>query len=173
MDAMKNILERISVRQYSDKPIADDDLRKILEAGMSGPSCKNTRDWSFVVVRDRNMLCKMADANGPAAAPLKNCQVGILVCGDLERSFELAPDYWVVDGSIAAQNMILAANALGIGSVWLGTWPQETRVRAQAELFQLPETQKPHSIIAFGYSKEKSTKEKLLWEENRVHYEKW
>ena len=173
MDAIQNILQRISVRRYSDKTISDSDLRKILEAGMSGPSCKNTRDWSFVVVRDREMLCKMADANGPSATPLKNAQLGILVCGDLERSFEPAPDYWIVDGSIAAQNMILAANSLGIGSVWLGTWPQKDRVQAQSKLFQLPETQKPHSIIAFGYPKANPAKEKLIWEENRVHYEKW
>ena len=79
----------------------------------------------------------------------------------------------MVDGSIAAQNMILAANAMGIGSVWLGTWPQMDRVKAQAELFGLPKTQVPHSIIAFGYPKEESTKEKLIWEDDRVHYEKW
>ena len=173
MDAIQNLMERVSVRQYSDREITDKDLRIILEAGMSGPSCKNTRDWSFVVVRDKEMLCKMADANGPAATPLKNAQVGILVCGDLDRSFELAPNYWIIDGAIATQNMILAANALGIGSVWLGTWPQIARVQAQAELFGLPDTQKPHSIIALGYPKEKSAKEKLIWEEDRVHYEKW
>lgn len=173
MDAIQNIMERVSVRQFSDREITDQDLRVILEAGMSGPSCKNTRDWSFVVVRDRETLGKMADANGPAATPLRNAKLGVLVCGDLDRSFELAPDYWVIDGSIATQNMILAANALGIGSVWLGTWPQTSRVQAQAELFGLPDTQKPHSIIAFGYPKEKSTKEKLIWEEGRVHYEKW
>lgn len=173
MDALENILKRVSVRQYSDQPISDEDLRKILEAGMSGPSCKNTRDWSFIVVRDRETLNKMADVNGAPATPLRGCQVGVLVCGDLTRSFEAAPEYWVVDGCIAAQNMILAASALGIGSVWLGTWPQMQRVEGQAKLFGLPETQKPHSIIAFGYPKEPSTKEKLLWEEDRVHYEKW
>ena len=68
---------------------------------------------------------------------------------------------------------IIAANALGIGSVWLGTWPQLSRVQAQAELFNLPDSQKPHSIIALGYPMEKSTKEKIIWEEDRVHYEKW
>ena len=173
MDALQNIMSRISVRQYSDQEISEDALRTILKAGMAGPSCVNARDWSFVVVRDREMLNKIADANGRPAEPLRRAKVGILVCGDLERAFQGAPDYWVVDGSIAAQNMILAANAMGIGSVWLGTWPQMNRVKAQAELFALPETQIPHSIIAFGYPKEASSKEKFIWEENRVHYEKW
>ncbi len=173
MDAIENILSRVSVREYSDREISDTDLRTILEAGMSGPSCVNARDWSFIVVRDREMLNKMADANGRPATPLRSAKLGILICGDLERAFHGAPDYWVVDGSIAAQNMILAANALGIGSVWLGTWPQMNRVEKQAELFHLPETQIPHSIIAFGYPAGDVKKEKLLFEEDRVHYEKW
>lgn len=173
MDTIQNILSRVSVRQYSDREISDTDLRTILEAGMSGPSCVNARDWSFIVVRDPEILNKMADANGRPAEPLRNAKLGILVCGDLERAFKGAPDYWVIDGSIAAQNMILAANALGIGSVWLGTWPQMDRVKKQAELFSLPETQVPHSIIAFGYPAIASDKEKLIFEADRVHYEKW
>ena len=173
MDAIQNIMTRISVRQYSDKEITEDALHTILEAGMAGPSCVNARDWSFLVVRDPEMLNKMADANGRPAEPLRTAKLGVLVCGDLDRAFKGAPDYWVVDCSIAAQNMILAANAMGIGSVWLGTWPQMNRVKAQAEMFDLPDNQVPHSIIAFGYPKEESTKEKLIWEADRVHYEKW
>lgn len=173
MDTIANIMQRVSVREYSDREISQEDLYTILEAGMAGPSCVNARDWSFIVVRDREMLQKMADANGRPAEPLRTCQVGILVCGDLERAFPRAQEYWVVDGSIAAQNMILAANALGIGSVWLGTWPQMNRVEAQAELFHLPPTQIPHSILAFGYPAQPSTKEKRIWEPDRVHYEQW
>ena len=173
MDTIQNILSRVSVREYSDREISDTDLRTVLEAGMSGPSCVNARDWSFIVVRDPEILNKMADANGRPATPLRSAKLGILVCGDLDRAFRGAPDYWVIDGSIAAQNMILAANALGIGSVWLGTWPQMDRVKKQAELFGLPETQVPHSIIAFGYPAAPSDKEKLIFESDRVHYEKW
>lgn len=173
MDTIQAIRSRISVRQYTDQEISEEALHTILEAGMSGPSCVNSRDWSFIVVRDPITLNKMADANGRPAEPLRTAKLGILICGDLERAFRGAPDYWVVDGSIAAQNMILAAHALGIGSVWLGTWPQMNRVKAQAELFALPQTQIPHSIIAFGYPKDMPQKEKLLFEENRVHYETW
>lgn len=173
MDTIQAIMTRVSTRQYSDQDISDQDLQTILEAGMSGPSCVNARDWSFIVVRDSETLNKMADANGRPAEPLRSAKLGILICGDLERAFHGAPDYWVVDGSIAAQNMILAATALGIGSVWLGTWPQMNRVEKQAALFGLPETQVPHSIIAFGYPAEPSTQEKLIFEPDRVHYEKW
>ena len=47
--------------------------------------------------------------------------------------------------------MVLAATALGIGSVWLGTWPQMERVEAQKALFSLPDHLIPHSILALGY----------------------
>lgn len=173
MDTIQTIRSRVSVRQYSDREIPQEVLQAILEAGMSGPSCVNARDWSFVVVREPEMLNKMADANGRPAEPLRGAKLGILICGDLDRAFKGAPDYWVVDGAIAAQNMILAAHAMGIGSVWLGTWPQMNRVKAQAELLGLPEGQIPHSIIAFGYPREPSAKEKLIWEADRVHYERW
>ena len=173
MDTIQAIKTRISTRQFSDKIISEADLHTILEAGMSGPSAVNARPWSFIVVRDKDMLNRMADGNGRAAEPLRGAALGILVCGDIERAFKAAPDYWVVDGSIACQNMILAAHAMGIGSVWLGTWPQENKINAQKELFNLPESIVPHSIIAFGYPAQESTKEKLLYEEDRVHFETW
>ena len=173
METIQAIMSRVSVRKYSDRDISEEALRTILEAGMSGPSCVNARDWSFVVVRDPEMLNRMADANGRPAEPLRGAKLGILVCGDLERAFKGAPDYWVIDGAIAAQNMILAAQALGIGSVWLGTWPQMDRVHAQAELFGLPDTQVPHSVIAFGYPEAPSDKEKQRFEADRVHFERW
>lgn len=173
METLKAIRERISVRQYSDKEIGEAELQSILEAGMSGPTAVNARPWSFLVVRDPETLNKMADTNGRAAEPLRKAKLGILICGDLERAFQKAPEYWVIDGSIAAQNMILAAHDMGIGSVWLGTWPQQEKVEGQAKLFNLPKTQIPHSIIAFGYPADPSTKEKLIYEADRVHFDKW
>ena len=151
MDAIENIMTRRSVRYYTDQHIGDEDLTTILKAGMSGPTCTNARQWTFIVVRNKETLLKMAEANGKAADPLKRSDVGIMVCGDLERAFKPAPDYWIIDGAIAAQNMILAAHALGIGSVWLGTYPQTNKVNGQNTLFGLPQSVIPHSIIAFGY----------------------
>lgn len=173
MDTIQAILGRVSTRQFTDQPISEEALHTILEAGMAGPTAVNARPWSFIVVRDHDMLNRMADGNGRAAEPLRRAALGVLVCGDLSRAFDRAPDYWVIDGAIAAQNMILAAHALGIGSVWLGTWPQQEKIAAQKALFDLPEGIVPHSIIAFGYPLEPSTKQKLLYEEDRVHFEQW
>lgn len=175
MDALEAIMTRRSVRQFSDKPIGDKELDAILKAGMSGPSCVNSRDWAFVVVRDKNRILEMAAANGEAANPLKGAVLGIMVCGDLDRAFAKAPDYWIIDGSIATQNMILAARALGIGSVWLGTYPTMDKVKKQAELFNLPKNIVPHSLIAFGYPEnpDEAFKQPNSIEPDRVHYEKW
>lgn len=174
MDTLKTIFTRKSVRRFSDQPIDDETLRTILRAGMSGPVCVNARDWSFIVIQDKETLKKMAQANGRPAAPLLSAAAAVLICGDLERAFPPAKEYWVIDGAIAAQNMTLAAQALGVGSVWLGTWPQMDRVEKQAVLFSLPETQIPHSILALGFPEaETAFPERDLWEESRVHWEKW
>ncbi len=174
MDAIENIMNRKSVRQFAQRPIEEDRLRRILEAGMSGPCCVNARDWAFVVVTDKERLEQMAEANGAPARWLKGAAAGILVCGDLSRAFPPAKDYWVIDGAIAAQNMTLCAGALGIGSVWLGTWPQMERVRAQAALFGLPEDVVPHSILALGYpAQDVTAPRESRYEADRVHYGRW
>ncbi|MCD7859945.1 MAG: nitroreductase family protein [Firmicutes bacterium] len=173
MEMIEGILSRRSVRSYTQRHISDEDLHTILRAGMSGPTSVNARDWSFLVVRDKQTLNKMADGNGRAATPLRSCDVAILILGDLERAFVRAKDYWVIDCAISGQNMILAAEGLGIGSVWLGTWPQMDKVEAQRELFQLPPTVTPHSIIAFGYPAEEKTGEHPDYEDCCVHFEKW
>ena len=109
MDALEAIFTRRSVRKFTNKPIEEEKLRQILEAAMSGPSCVNARDWAFVVITEKEKLRQMAQANGRPAQPLKEAAAGILVCGDLQRAFGPAPEYWVIDGAIAAQNICLSA----------------------------------------------------------------
>lgn len=169
---LETIYNRKSVRKYTNESISKEKIQKILEAGMSGPSATNARDWSFIVVDDEKILNEMADSNMKYAEPLRNSKLAILICGDLERSCR---DFWVVDCSIAAQNMTLAAEELGLGSVWLGVWPIKERVNNQAKLFNLPDSIVPHSILVFGYPDDSASakKEKKIWEEGRVHYNGW
>ena len=173
METLRNLFTRKSVRKFTDEKLTEEQIHTILRAGMSGPTCVNARQWSFIVVTDRVKLQKMADANGRPAEPLRKAAAGILVCGDLDRAFRPAPDYWVIDGSIACQNMILAAHDMGIGSVWLGTYPQMERVKAQKKLFGLPENIIPHSVLAFGYPEDPEEEERDLYEEDRVHFNIW
>ena len=176
MNTIDAIMTRNSVRNYSDKKISSDDMETILKAAMSGPSATNARDWTFIVAQDRDVLNKMADANGVPAKPLRTAAAGILICGDLDRAFKGAPNYWIIDCAIAGQNINLTAKELGIGAVWLGTYPETDRIDALRELFGLPENIIPHSILALGYEEEDSSGRPKLskkYEPERVHWDKW
>ena len=164
METLKAIATRKSIRRFLDKKVSDETVHKILAAGMSGPSATNARPWAFLVVTDTTMLERMADCNGKYAGPLRGAAFAVLVCGDTERFFKPAPEFWSIDAAIAAQNMILAAH---------DTYPIESYVRAQAELFHLPRTIVPHSIIAFGYPEDAVLQERNLYEADRVHFECW
>ena len=174
MNTIEAIMTRKSTRKFSDKPLDQETITTILKAGQSGPSAVNARPWQFIAVTDRETLDKMADANGAHAAPLKSATFAVLVCGDLDTAFQPIPEFWIIDGASACQNMILAAHDLGVGSVWLGTWPGE-RSDAQAQLFGVPEHIIPHSIIAFGYPEDGEVKRKTppKFEEGKVHFNKW
>ncbi len=173
MNTIDAIMSRISVRKFTDQEIPEDAVRTILEAGMAGPSAVNARPFTFLVVKDPETLRKIADVNGAAAKLLAGAKMGIVVCADMKRSFEKAPMYTAVDTSIATENMILAAWDLGIGSCWLGTWPQPEKYEAQQALLGLPDDIVPHHIVAFGYPAQDTKVTKQKWEEDKVHYEKW
>ena len=174
MNTLEAIFTRRSVRKFDGRAIEPDTLHTLLSAAMSGPCCVNARDWSFLVVTNRETLGKMADANGRPAEPLRSAAAGILICGDTARSFPPAKDYWIIDGAIAGQNLCLAAHELGIGSVWLGTWPEMDRVKNQRALFSLPESVIPHSDSALGYPVEDIPAERNDRNEaDRVHFEQW
>ena len=183
MNTLETIFTRKSVRQFKNQKVDEKNIKTILKAGMSGPTCVNSKDWSFIVIDDQEVLKQMYEANGVPAknqtevvtlcTPLLECAFAILICGDYSKAFKFSKDYFAVDGSIAGQNMILAAWSLGIGSVWLGTWPQMDRVFAQSKLFDLPNDQIPHSIIAFGYPLDEIKEKEEYYDESVVHYNKW
>ena len=79
MDTLKALATRKSVREFTDEGITFEDIKTILTAGMSGPTCENKRMWSFVVVRNKEKLGKLAVANGLDASPVRRAALGILV----------------------------------------------------------------------------------------------
>lgn len=109
---LENIAERKSVRKYLNKSVEEDKIDAMVKAGMAAPSGMDRRPWEFVVVTDREALDSMA-AKLPYAKMLTNAPLAIVVCGDTTRS-----SYWYLDCSAATQNVLLAAEALGLGAVW-------------------------------------------------------
>ena len=174
MEAINNIMNRRSIRKFTAKEINEADLHTILAAGMAGPSAVNTRDWSFIVVRNSDTLNAIA-GEGPSR-PLHTATMAIIILADLDRAFPPLPDFWQIDCAIATQNMILAAHAIGIGSVYLGCYPIPERMKMIKEVFKLPDNVVPHSVIALGYPEDPSELEsnnKNFFEEDRIHLEKW
>ena len=101
---------------------------------------------------------------------LSGAPAAILVCGDL--SLEKSVGYWVVDCAAAAQNMLLAAHALGLGAVWTGVYPREPRIEGLRRLTNLPENVEPHSLIVLGYPAEHPDREDR-YRADRVHQDRW
>lgn len=169
MDAMDAILTRRSIRRYTPQEISDEIIQKLLKAAMNAPSAGNHQPWHFIVIRSREILNEITTFH-QYAQMLKQAPLAIAVCGDLEK--QLHDGYWLQDCSAAAQNILLAAHALGLGAVWLGVHPRDNRVQGVQSLLKLPERILPLCLIAIGYPDEKKPPDDRFLPE-RVHYDKW
>lgn len=166
---MNTIFKRRSIRKYTDKVISDELIEKVLRAGMAAPSAGNQQPWHFIVIDDREILNDIPKFH-PYSAMLKEASHAIVVCGDV--NLQRYKGYWVQDCSAATENMLLMATELGLGSVWLGVYPLEERIKGLKELLGLPESVIPLCIIALGYPAE--TKEPNdRFDATRVHSNRW
>ena len=130
-----------AVREFSDQPIADADLERILQAGRATGSSQNRQPWRFVVVTSRHLLDQLA---GAVYAPenIEGCAAAVAV---VVRSPNQA-----FDAGRATQDMILAAWASGIGSC-----PNGVRERERVyQLLRVPEDRHIAVILSFGYPRE-------------------
>lgn len=168
-NVLENIATRVSVRTYLDKSVDDATIEKLLRAGMAAPSAMNKQPWHFVVVTDKQQLVALSDAN-PNARMLTEAPLAIVVCGDLDRAIEgIGSEYWVQDCSAATQNILLAANAMGLGAVWTGSYPIKERCDAISQILQLPKNVLPLNIIVIGYpASENFPKDK--WDPKKISY---
>ena len=169
MDAMEAILSRRSIRRYTDKPVPEEVITELLRAAMSAPSASNEQPWQFVIIDDRRILDEIPRFH-PYAHMLKEASWAIAVCGDLQQ--EMISGYWVQDCSAATQNILIAANAMGLGAVWLGVFPREERAKTAQKLLGLPEHVMPLCFISIGYPAEKKPPSDR-YDESRVHRNHW
>ncbi|MFA6074820.1 MAG: nitroreductase family protein [Negativicutes bacterium] len=166
---MKAVLERRSIRKYTTQAVSDDQIKDLLHAAMSAPSAGNEQPWEFVVITERGVLDSIPEIH-PYSQMLKEAPVAILVCGDLRR--ERHSGYWVQDCSAAAENLLIAAQAAGLGAVWLGVYPDDGRVAKFREKFALPKEVIPLCLVPVGVPAEIKTTENR-YKEDRVHLNKW
>lgn len=173
-DLHQLLLERHSIRRYTDQNIDPEDVKTILEAALLSPSSKSARPWQFVVVEDHDMLQKLAECKMHGTMPVKNARLAVVVTASPERS-----DVFIEDCTVAAIMMHLQAAALGIGSCWIQvrgryTADGETSEDYVREVLDIPHDMAVECIMTFGYSAETRRPvdpSKLLWE--KVHIGSW
>jgi nitroreductase len=162
MDTFTCIRTRREIRSFTDRPITDDSLLRILEAGRLAPSSKNSQPWHFVVIRDKAKLMKISELT-PTGKHLAQAPLAIAVLMDGAKMPE-------VDGARAIQNMVLAAWDIGIGACWVTNFYED----AVKDLLGAPQRMKLVSVIPFGYPTEpKTSRKKMRKSLNEIiHYEK-
>ncbi len=169
MEAIEAILSRRSIRKYTPAPVSEEELRVVLDAAMNAPSSSNGQPWHFVVIDDRTVLDEIPKFH-QYSSMLKEAPMAIVVCGDTK--LERTKGVWVQDCSAATENILLAARAEGLGTVWLGVFPIEERVAGLRRLLGLPDNVIPLSIIALGHPGETKPPANRFNAE-RVHKNKW
>jgi nitroreductase len=169
MDTIEAILNRRSIRKYTNQKISEDKIEKILKAAMYAPSAMNYQPWHFIVIDKREAIDQIFNIN-PHAEMVKEAQLLIIVCGDLK--LEMNIDYLVQDCSAATQNALLAIHDLGLGAVWVSSYPNKETVEGIRKYYGLPENIVPVSIISLGYPAEQVTTEERF-NKSRIHNNKW
>lgn len=166
---MEAIYNRRSIRKFTAQKIKDEDIKTLLRAAMMAPTAVNAQEWEFLVIREKEKLNEITKIH-PHSQMLKQADAAIIICASLEK--EIIPGYWIGDCGACAQNILLAATELGLGSVWLGVQPDKKRVEDFRKLFKLPKHIMPFNVIALGYPAEKRD-EKDRYDDKKVHLEHW
>lgn len=164
---MKNLLEdRSSVRKFLDKEVEQEKLDFILRSAMTSPTAANQRPWHFYVVKNKEILAELAKTS-PYAGPMANATVGIVICYDKDNM--IFPSYADIDCAIASQNIWLATEAVGLGTVMLGIAPLKERMEGAANVLNLPDNMVAFTYFPIGYPAEKPVHQKERFEPERIH----
>lgn len=147
---LETIRSRRSIRHYTGQPVSGDLVEKILEAGRWAPSGLNNQPWRFAVIRNRNVLDKLASLTSYSAI-IRSSNLCIAVFYHVPSGYNRDKDLMGIGACI--QNMLLATHSLGIGAVWLGEI-----LKSKEEVNTLLEIEKTNelaAVLALGYSSEK------------------
>ena len=156
MDFKTLISKRRSIRKYSDRPVEQEVIDRLLEATLTAPSSRNSHSTHLMVITDRKVIEELAAMRDYGSAFMKNAPLAILVLGDTSVT-----DKWLVNSSISATMLQLACTDEGLGSCWVHIdgslcykdQPEGPTADAYVrKLLALPEQLKPLCAIAIGYS---------------------
>lgn len=166
---LDNIHARKSVRSYTDEPVTPEQVETLLRAAMAAPSGKNVQPWRFVVVTRPETKQKLAVGFNKMIA---KAPVVIVVCGKTTNRLGGTNNNWTADCAAATENLLLAAESLGLGAVWTACYPYDNRMQPAIEALGLPDNIKPYCIVPVGHPAG-DNKPKNKWNPDHIHYEKW
>lgn len=169
-EVLSVIHNRKSVRNYTDQPVSKKQIETLVRAGMAAPTAANRQPWVFYVISKRETLDALAEQL-PYAKMLTQVNNAIVVCGDMDMAGNLADKgYWVQDCAAATENILLAAESMGIGAVWTASYPYDDRTQVVIKELNLPEKHIPLNVIPIGYPtgedvpKNKWKPENIIWQ---------
>jgi len=142
-------LTRRSIRRFKPEPVPLDTVMKILEVARYAPSARNTQPWIFIVITDHMLKEKLAKTR-PKPDTLLNAPLAIVVGCNVDED----PIFYQQSCSNAIIYLMLAAHALGLGSVWLGIGRREEMEEIR-KILELASSYIPIAIVALGYPAEK------------------
>ncbi|MCD6476829.1 MAG: nitroreductase family protein [Candidatus Aenigmarchaeota archaeon] len=176
--SVKNILmslirNRHSVRSYKPKNVSESDILEIIEAATCAPSAGNQQPWEFIIVRDKEIKQHIVNACFNQEWMLE-APVFIVACINSRISSALYGErglrlYGIQSVAAAIENILLAAEALGLGACWVGAFDEMTI----ATLLKCPDYIRPCAIITLGYSNEPEQKPKRHDVSNVIHLEEF
>lgn len=165
------IAKRASVRSFTPEPVTPAEWDALMRAAMAAPSAVNSQPWDFVIIEDRKTLDALADAL-PYAKMAREAPGAVVLCGSAARAFGGKEAFAVIDASLAGENLLVAATALGLGAVWTALYPEEARMAATRSVLGVPRDVIPLAFIPVGHPKGPAVpKDKYRTE--LIHRERW
>jgi nitroreductase len=170
-DTLSVIQSRKSVKSFTGAAVSQENLDKILRAGMAAPTAVNKQPWSFVVVTDKKKIDLLATGL-PTARGIDKAGAVIIVCTEPDQAYLQSKDFAIIDASLASENILLATEALGLGGHWTACFPYEDKMKHVRGVLGIPAGVIPLNVILIGVPtgadlpKDKYKKEK-------IHREKW
>lgn len=172
-DCLETIFSRKSVRNYkSDLSVSHEQIELLLRAGMAAATAVNKQPWEFLVVENRQILDYLAQEL-PYAKMLKQTPAAIIVLANINRAHAGYDEYyWLQDCCAATQNILLAAESIGLGAVWTAVFPREDRIFTVKTTFNLPENMMPVNVIPIGIPAG-TDQPKDKWKPNYIHWDNY
>jgi len=165
---MNNLIEnRRSVRKFeAGKSITKEQINQLLTAAMMAPSACNSRPWEFIAVTKREVMNEIV-AIHQHAQMCETASAAIIIVAIPQKG--VPEGYYPQDCAAAAENILLEAVSMGLGTCWCGIYPKDDNVASFRKAFNIKEPKIPFCVIAIGTPAE-SPKQRGFFEESKVKY---